>query len=222
MLEKAKLPEKAEQIIKKIEQFLQIRLTKISDTQRFLQTKKTSPVLLDNQGRELNKIPEPEIKEEIEEKSYEEKSDGEKLVDDFLEDVKIGMEKPREDEFSEINEFKEDELGKLKDNEEISMEKPKPELKGIDVEKGEFDIEKANLSAIKISDLKDLHRKKVEATRKEQIEEQKKIETRSRLIEARKEELRLMKEKKSNELDNILGGTELLDTQEKVDESNNF
>jgi len=222
MLEKEKLPEKAEQIIKKIEQYFQVRLTKISDSQIFLQTKTLIPVLLDNQGKELNKIPEPEIKKEIKEKSYEEKSEDEMLVDDFLEDVEIGVNKPKEEKFSEIKEFKKDEVDKLDDDKkENDLEKPKPELTGINIEKGEFDIEKANLSAVKISDLKELHRKKIEVTRKEQIEEQKKIEARNRLIEARKEELRLIKEKESNELDKILGGTELLETGSEINELNN-
>jgi len=213
MLEKAKLPERAEQLIKKIEQFLQIRLTKISDTQRFLQTKRRTPVLLDSEGRELSKIPEPEIRRDIIEKDSEEK-----LVDDFLESAETGIKESKE---YEINEFNNEEINVGEEKQRltgINIEKEKPSLTGIDIEKGEFDITKANLSAVKISDLKELHRKKIEATRKEQIEEQKRIESRNRLIEARKEELRLMKEKQSNELDNILGGTELLDSEETIKE----
>jgi len=190
MIEKAKLPDKAEQLIKKLEQFLQIRLTKISDTERFLQTKRTKPVLLDKEGKELNRIPEPEIKKE----DFEEES-----IDYFLDTAE--------------NEPKAKVLGY---DEEIEVEKPEGKLEGIDIEKGEFDIEKADLSRVKISDLKELHRKKVEATRKEQIEEQKRIEERNRLIEARKEELRLMKEKESNDLDKVLGGAELLKNGETI------
>ena len=36
------------------------------------------------------------------------------------------------------------------------------------------------------------------------------------MVEARKEELRLMKEKESKELDDVLGGTELLDVGETI------
>jgi ribosome-binding protein aMBF1 (putative translation factor) len=208
MLEKAKLPEKPEQIIKKIEQFLQIRLRKISDTQRFLQTKKRVPILLDSEGRELSKIPEPEIKKVI-------KDSEEELVDDFLEDVEIKAKKPEEVEISVAN-------LKPEVKEVLDMEEPSQELIGINVEKGELDISKANLSAVKISDLKELHRKKIEATKKEQIEEQKRIEARNRLIEARKEELILMKEKESNELDKILGGTELLASEKSNNEPEYF
>lgn len=200
MLEKGKLPERAEQLIKKIEQFLQIRLTKVSDTQIFLQAKRKTPVLLDREGRELNRIPEPEIKQEVIKKNSEEK-----LVDDFLEDFDIGIKETKEEKISEF------------DSKEIGIEE-KPRATGIDIKKGEFDIQKADLSAVKISDLKELHRKKIEATRREQVEEQKRIETRNRLIEARKEELRLLKEKESSELDNLLGGTELLDSEETIKE----
>lgn len=206
MLEKAQLPEKAEQIIKKIEQFLQIRLTKISDTQRFLQTKKRPPILLDGEGKELNKIPEPEIKQ---------KGSEEKLIDDFLEDVEIEMKKSKEDEISGG-------VNPMEAVETFHKGEPEQKLTGINMEKGELDISRVDLSVVKINDLKELHRKKIEATKKEQIEEQRRIEARNRLIEARKEELRLMKEKESNELDEILGGTELLDSQKINNESGDF
>lgn len=192
MLEKAKLPGKAEQLIKKIEQYLQIRLTKISDTERFFRSGRKSPVLLDSKGRELNKIPEPEIRKD----NFEEES-----TDEFL----AGTENKSESGTSCFGY-----------DEEIEIEKPEKRLTGINMEKGEFDITKADLNEVKISDLKDLHRKKIEATRKEQIEEQKRIEERNRLIEARKEELRSMKEKESKELDKVLGGTELLGNGEAI------
>ena len=56
-----------------------------------------------------------------------------------------------------------------------------------------------------------MNKRRIEATKQEKIEEQKKIEERQRLIEARKEELRLKKEKESRELDDVLGGAELLE-----------
>jgi ribosome-binding protein aMBF1 (putative translation factor) len=210
MIEKAKLPEKAEQLIRKIEQFLQVKLTKISDAQRFLQVKRKSPVLLDSEGRELFNIPEPEIKKEIKEKYSEEK-----LVDDFLEDIEIEMKKPEEVRISKS-------VKPMETKETFHKEEPEQKLIGINIEKGEFDIEKANLRDVKISDIKELHRKKIEVTKKEQIEEQKRIESRNRLIEARKEELRLMKEKESSKLDEILGGTELLVSQKSNNESEDF
>ncbi len=173
MVEKGKLPENAENLIRKLEQFFQIRLRKISETEIFLKQQEKKPVLLDEEGNEIDIVPEEEIKiiePEIEENIFN----------------------------SEVSESL------------INIEDRKKNLSGIDMEKGEFDIKKANLSQIKISDLKELNKKRIEATRKEQIEEAKRIAERERLIEARKEKLRLLREKEANELDRILGGTELI------------
>ena len=82
-----------------------------------------------------------------------------------------------------------------------------------------FDVKKADLSGITIADLKEMHKRKIEATKQEKIEEKKRIEERQRLIEARKEELRLKKEKESQKIDEILGGAELLDD---LEEDNSF
>ena len=158
MIEKGKLPENAESLIRKLEQFLQIRLRGITERERFLREQRAEPVLLDEYGNELEFIPEEKIA---------------------------------------IPE------SEIEDEEEIDM-------RGVDMEKGELDIEKADLSSLRIKDLKNLHRKKIEVSRQEKIEEQKRIEERNRLVEARKEELRLMREKESKELDKVLGGTELI------------
>jgi len=52
----------------------------------------------------------------------------------------------------------------------------------------------------------------------EQEEEQTKIEKRQRLIEAKKEELRLLREKEFIDLNKQLGGTELLKKKQDFDE----
>lgn len=163
MIENAKLPENAEVIIKKIEQFLQINLRKISERERFLRSYERKPILIDESGNELDLIPEEII---IPEESEE--------------------DEPRK-------------------------------LGGLDLEKGEFDIQKADLSEVKISDLKALHRKRIESTKQERSEEQRRIEERQKLIEARKEELRFKKEKETAELDKALGGIELLDGDSNAD-----
>ena len=220
MIEKAKIPENAEQLIRKLEQFFQIKLKKITETERFLQQQNEEPILLGEDGRELMSIPEPDRKETHEE-SIEEKSDKEESIDEFLDNAEKGVSEISIKDDTQIEEFGEDEIRELKDNEEIDLgdgeegEKER-DLSGVDMEKGEFDITTANLGEVKISDLKELNRKKIEVTRKEQIEEQKRIEERNRSIEARKEELRLMKEQESNELDRVLGGTELLDVGETI------
>ena len=79
-----------------------------------------------------------------------------------------------------------------------NLRKDEPPCEGITKITAE-DIKKANLGNITIADLKELHRKKLEATKQEQLEEQRRIEERQKLIEARKEELRLRREKESKE-----------------------
>lgn len=200
MIEKAKLPENAEVLVRKLEQFFQVKLRQISEMERIMERKKEGrkPVLLDEQGGELEHIPEPEIDSipglEIEELEIKPRIVGAELS---LEEPEIiGFEKAGEIE----EELKED-------------------LSGINMEKGEFDIDKANVSAVRIGDLKELHRRRIEATKQERVEEQKKIEERQRFIEARKEEIRLKKEKESRELDEVLGGAELLEELEKNNSS---
>ena len=171
MIEKGKLPENAESLIRKLEQFFQIKLRKVSEMQKYLQGQKKEPVLLDKLGKELEIVPEEEI------------------------------------EVFEISEEKEE----VEDSENIDLDfEESRDLSGMDMEKGEFDITQADLNVVRISDLRELSRKKVEATKREQNEEAKRIAERERLVEARKEELRLMKEQETSELDKVLGGTELI------------
>ena len=160
MLERGKLPENADRVLKKMEQIFQVSFRKIGDRERMMMQNnvRRSPVLLNQHGEELDIIPEPEI-ERVEREPEEE------------------------------------------------MEREP--LKGVDFEKGELDLSTANLSRVRISDLKVLNKKKVEATKQEKSEEAKRIEQRQKLVEARKEELRLKKEKESRELDEFLGGDEL-------------
>src|SRR4030042_1002023 len=120
MLEKAQLPEKAGQIIKKIEQFLQIRLTRISDTQKFLQARKRSPILLNREGKELVTIPEQKIRKEITGKGSEEE-----LIDDFLEDAETELRNARKEKIS-VKEFR-----SAKPLEILDIEEPRQELRGI-------------------------------------------------------------------------------------------
>src|SRR3989338_869764 len=68
MIEKAKLPENSESLIRKLEQFLRISLKKITETERILEKniERKEPILLDEFGNELEKIPEPEIECRVE------------------------------------------------------------------------------------------------------------------------------------------------------------
>ncbi len=169
MLENQRYPENAESVIKKLEQFFQISLRKISDIEKLMKQREkqyTKPVLLDEMGRELDRIPEPEVNLENENVMEEEES------------------KPR------------------RSAEEISMER-------FDKLKKDLDLKEIDSKKVTINDLKDIHRRKVEASKQERNEEQRRIEERSKLVEARKEELRFRKEKESKDLDKVLGGSEL-------------
>jgi ribosome-binding protein aMBF1 (putative translation factor) len=196
MIEKGKLPENVEILIKKLEQFFQVKLRKISEMEKYLKDQKKEPVLLDMKGNELAIVPEEEV-ETVE-----------------VENIDVTNELDIEANNSEEIQIVDEEI----DVDEDGIE----HMSGMDAETGEFDITHANLNEIKISHLQQLNRKKVEATKREQIEEQKKIEERNRLIEARKEELKLIKEKETDDLDGVLGGTELIggnpEKEKEVDE----
>jgi len=103
----------------------------------------------------------------------------------------------------------------LIENKEKPIEKAPKELTEkpaeiIDAESGYLDIKKAKMSNVKIADLREIHKQNIHITKQEKITETKKIEEKQKLIEARKEEIRLIKEKQSKQLDEKLGGIELL------------
>jgi len=59
----------------------------------------------------------------------------------------------------------------------------------------EFDLKKIDIKKVTIADLKKFHRRKIEVTKKEQVEEQKRIEERKSQLEALREKDRTEKEK---------------------------
>ena len=204
MIEKAKFPENAEILIKKLEQFFQIRLRKPSSEELMrVEREKQKPVLLDEYGRELEDIPEP-VRKETQVSLTSQPS---------LREVEQDIEK--ETEIPEI-EYKIIGAEPVELEEEFSEELEEEIKEELELdETGNLDIHRTDIESVTIGDLKDLSRKRIEVTKQEKVEEQKKIEERQRLIEARKEELGLMRERESNELDKILGGSELLDDQGK-------
>jgi hypothetical protein len=153
-------------------------------------------------------------------------------AEDFLENepvVECRIEKPSAAETPKKRGFFERLLkGKEKTEEdEEEIEKPgfiedteKEESKEREIK--DFDLEKADLSGVTIADLRDMHRRKIVVTKKEKLEEKKRIETKNKLIEARKEELRLMKEKESKDLDKILGGKEVLEEDSDFENRKEF
>ncbi len=190
-LEKGSIPPNPENLVKKIEQFLRIRIRKISPFELIRARERKEPVLLDENGNVLEKIPEPEIN----------------LDEDLLSDEESENEKNE----SSGKKFFGNIFKKLMNNKESSEEEENLENISSDAEEDEdFDLNKVDINSVKVGDLKELHKKKIEATKPDKIEEQKKIEARQKLIEARREELRLMRDRKSKDIDNVLGGTELL------------
>ena len=201
MIEKGKLPENALVLIRKIEQFFQIKLRKISERNK-VSINEEEPVLLDEKGQVLEIIPEEGI-------------------------VRFSKEfKP--------------EIGNKEEGESEDGYYPRPIA--------DFDVRKARFDDVNIGDLRKLHRRKIEVTKREQMEEQKKIEERRRIlqalrekdrikmeekrkqermekqkleeekrnIEARRNELRTRKEKESKDIDKHLGGAELLKDNEFI------
>ncbi|MFA5855808.1 MAG: hypothetical protein WC867_00485 [Candidatus Pacearchaeota archaeon] len=163
-LEKGLIMLDSERVVRKLEQYFNIKLRKLNELDILNKSRETKPVLLDSEGNILEHIPEPEI---------------EILDDDInIEGLEIIEEKsPAEIEFEQ---------------------------------RGELDIKRHDLSHVTIKQMREMHKKKIEATKEERKEEQRRIEERERLIEARKEELRLIKEKQSKDIDSMLGGAELL------------
>ena len=69
MIEKGKLPDNSENIIRKLEQFFQIRLRKISDMERMIARQEKKPFLLNDEGKNITDIPEDTFEIEDDEKN---------------------------------------------------------------------------------------------------------------------------------------------------------
>jgi len=222
MIEKNKLPENPEKLITKLEQFFQIKLREITEIGGYLKEKDGQPILFDEEGMELEIIPEPNpviIEPEPEStnlKSYEQSKEAERF--------KKIPEKKRDFKFEE--EYYP--IIKNKQREAIN-EEPSSEVKTSDITdnqiiknqqslgfdaSSDFDIKKANLSNITISKLRTMHRRRVEATRQEQLEEQRKIEERQKILEALREKERLKKEQKRQQ--------EKVEQQKSIEEKENL
>jgi len=218
MIEKSKLPENAEIIIKKLEQLFQIKLREIPEEKSI-----EEPILLDYQGNEIELIPEEEMIfiDNLKEYSY---TKNQKTVEDISLELAKKLEIAKES------------------TPQIQLE-------------GDLDLRKINKEKITIADLQKAHVKKVEATKIEQIEEQKKIEERQgilealrerdrikleerkkqefyekekieenkiRLIEEKKEKLEEIRKKEFEDVDKHLGGIELLDENQDLDKNEEF
>lgn len=233
-IERGELPSNYEALIKKLENFLRIQLTKLNEFEEIAKSKSKPIVLRDEYGNILDHIPEPEIILEEDEEDEEEISP--------IKEIIIKMEKAKQEKqtqsqsmpsfISEIDKPKPYEmpysrgraaLRQQNPDYSTSLSQPQQQFQQnnsnigkkqapaeILQESGELDIEKAKLNNVTIGNLREVHKKKLQLTKEDKILEARKIEERQKLIEARKEELRLLKEKESRKLDSVLGGTELL------------
>lgn len=240
-LERAVMPENTGQIIRKIEQFLHIRLKKTDEREQIAIISK-SPVLLDENGNILEHIPEPILepmpepeitgpKEKIRKIIVIPKQEQDIIAEtekhplSFFQGPKL-YELPYSRGRIQIQEpanivqdtpDKSPELDK-------TIEAAEEPLEVIDVESGDLDVQKAKMTNVKIADLREIYKQKIHITKQERTNEAKKIEERQKLIEARKEEIRSLKEKQSKDIDSRLGGTELLKNKQdypeiEIDES---
>ena len=95
MIEKAKLPENAESIIRKLEQLFQVKLRNVSEMERMLSSRAgiKEPILLGEDGRELEIIPEDEdsVFREGEEVGVEERQESEDEC--RVEEFEVGKKK---------------------------------------------------------------------------------------------------------------------------------
>ncbi|MEK6830601.1 MAG: helix-turn-helix domain-containing protein [Nanoarchaeota archaeon] len=78
-------------------------------------------------------------------------------------------------------------------------EKETSEIETAHSEINDFEIDKFNPNKVTIGDLQKIHKKRVEATKLEQIEEQRKIEERKKIILAMREKERLILEEKKKQ-----------------------
>jgi ribosome-binding protein aMBF1 (putative translation factor) len=199
MAEKARLPENADELITKLEQFFQTSFRKrdvfkdLAILKARAKAERIGPVLLDEHGNEINVIPEPEIE--------------------------IKLAKPEEENQSGLRlEMKSDKV--------IPGSPIVKEIKSVNIEfpdkYEDLDLRKIDTKNVKIGDLKTLDKKRLEVTKQEKLEEQRRIEERKRTVEARREEFRAQKEKQSRELDKFLGGSELLRRKSGRDERDDY
>ena len=214
MIEKSKLPENAEIIIKKLEQLFQVKLRKMRKEESI-----EEPILLDNQGKEIEIIPEEEMI----------------FIDEMGEEIPISQ----------------------KTAEDISLEyTQKLNIKEQPLElTGDLDLKKINKEKVTIADLQKAHIRNIKATKIEQLEEQKKIEERQRILEALRErdkikfverkkqelyekqkseenKIRLIKENRkrleeirkeeSRDIDKHFGGIELIDKNQEPNNKNQY
>ncbi len=200
LVEKSKLPENVEPIINKLEQFFQIKLRKMPE-QDIVQ--KQEPVLLNKQGQELDIIPEEEmvfIDDPVEEESTVEPEPTTKPIDLQMEDIKdLDLKKINQEKVT---------IGDLqnlhKKRELVTKQEMVEEQKKIE-ERQRILLALRERDRIKLE----------ERRRQELIEKQEAEQQRRKIIEEKQRDLKDQKRREYQDIDSFLGGTELLDEENK-------
>jgi ribosome-binding protein aMBF1 (putative translation factor) len=204
MIEKAKLPENAENLIKKLEQFLQIKLREFSKAETLMKdTKKDEePILLDEKGHEIDIIPEekPIIIDEEPEENVERLQETSSEINDILKKMGCRVEPFEEDKQKMICQ-KEPNATEIPLRENPAIEyNPTKEIPRT-TNKGDLDLRRTNSERVTIGELKKMHEVKVEEIKKEEDEEQKKLEERRKILEElRRKDNQRIEEKRKQEI----------------------
>ncbi len=188
MIEKGKPPENPEKVLRKLEQYFQIRLKKLTEKEK-LKLLEKKPILLDEQGNELEKIPE-EISEKPEEEISEENS--QPALNEPPKDLDIKKIDPRGVT-----------IGELRNIHEVKAKATREEMLE---EKRKIEERKRILEALRERDrLKREEKQKQELLKKQRLEKEKQEQ-----IEKQKQESEFKEKQEFEDVDRYLGGDELL------------
>ena len=226
MIENNKLPDNAKTIINKLEQVFQTNLKKKME----VVVQNIEPVLVDEDGGEIDFLPEDEEmvfienepEEEISERSAEEISL--KHAENAL-GIKIPESKPRET-IPYIPQGKDLDLNKI-NKEEVTIRDLQKlhERKSIEVNNEIFEEQKKVEDRQKLlRESRERDRQRFELERQEEVLEKEVVDReRQKMIEQRRQEVQELREKESKDINSYLGGAELLnpekdDREEGVEE----
>ena len=202
MIENAKLPENAEILIKKLEQFFQTRLRK-----KIIEEKPTKePTLLDEYGQEIEIIPEEAM-------IFIDNNENED-IQDIPTNVLDQKQKPIELN-GDLN------IKKVDTNKITIRDLQKLHEKKIKINKKEQIKEEEKIEDRRkiLEDLRKKDKLKIEDRRREEIlEKQKTAENRQKLIEKNIRRMNIIEKKESEEMDKYFGGVELINQDKKEKE----
>lgn len=216
MIEKSKLPENSRRIINKLEQVFQISLRK--EKPRMQQD--AQPVLVDEGGEKIEFVPEDEemifIEDEPEPDIHEKSA--EEISLEHAENA-LGIKIPEttekipylpEDKDLDINRINKKEitigdLQKLHEKKSVTIKQEQLEEQRIIEERQRL-----------LRESRERDKQRIELEKQREIIEKEKVEQeRQLLIEQRKQEVQTLREKESKDIYNYLGGSELLNNNNK-------